>query len=250
MQCKLCSRQMRHNLLTFWHADLQGCASQFRLRWDRWAFQCVTVLVMSIGLTVLVAWISALLVPVEHIVRETKTMRSDSEAHIWVLRLRGVGADRVCITPRTRGDLSGLADADPIPIPKWLARSQLEEIVEGDAAGVLVDAHGWPFRCLMCLIRYQNRSDSWSTALTDWGISLGARSTAEFDPKSGGLALPLRPIWLGLAGNVLVYALIVILFTTLIRTLRKHFGPRSGCCPVCGYDLRFVRGCPECGWHR
>ncbi|MEO1512685.1 MAG: hypothetical protein AAFU70_11480, partial [Planctomycetota bacterium] len=65
-------------------------------------------------------------------------------------------------------------------------------------------------------------------------------------------ALPLRPIWTGLAVNTSFYGLLVFGLVSLVNGARRYRRLKRGRCPACGYDLGFdLRGgCPECGWRR
>lgn len=60
--------------------------------------------------------------------------------------------------------------------------------------------------------------------------------------------LPYLPLWPGLLGNTLFYALLVLAPLALLRwrTLRRR--ARRGLCVACGYELgEGVGACPECG---
>lgn len=60
--------------------------------------------------------------------------------------------------------------------------------------------------------------------------------------------LPLRPIWLGLLGNTLFYAAIVLVMLVALRFHRTRRRRGRGRCVACGYELgEGVGVCPECG---
>jgi hypothetical protein len=65
-------------------------------------------------------------------------------------------------------------------------------------------------------------------------------------------ALPLLPIWPGLAFDTLFYALLWWLALASVRTVKHNRRYRHGLCPLCRYDLRadYSQGCSECGWGR
>ena len=64
--------------------------------------------------------------------------------------------------------------------------------------------------------------------------------------------LPLLPLWPGLVGNTLFYALLWLLGFAHLRLVICNRRFRRGLCPACRYDLGFnnAPGCPECGWRR
>lgn len=61
--------------------------------------------------------------------------------------------------------------------------------------------------------------------------------------------LPLRPIWLGLAVNVVFWAIAWMVLMAPIVRLRGMWRARLGLCPNCTYNLRGCTSdrCPECG---
>jgi hypothetical protein len=65
-------------------------------------------------------------------------------------------------------------------------------------------------------------------------------------------ALPLVPIWPGLALNTGAFGAGAWAFAELFKFTRRQFRHRPGSCPRCSYDLRddLSAGCPECGWNR
>src|SRR5262245_10478039 len=63
-------------------------------------------------------------------------------------------------------------------------------------------------------------------------------------------ALPLRPIWSGLALNTVFFAALWFALLAGIPALRRALRRRRGLCARCGYDLRATPAntpCPECG---
>lgn len=142
-----------------------------------------------------------------------------------------------------------------------------------------VDARGWPLLALYSEIVVPAGQNSGSPAtslyqldeLTDLDLSAPPAgtvpspkmlsgfggTTAVTTPKGNSPApVPLRPIWIGLAGDTVFYGLIWFgLWGTLViprRFVREVARFRRGACIECGYDLGydFIRGCPECGWRR
>ncbi len=105
---------------------------------------------------------------------------------------------------------------------------------------------GWPWRamkgevwCSRGVRQYEHR----------WLWEAGSNRR---DP----ILVPLRPIWRGFALNVIVVSSawwwamrIPVLQLSWWQAGRRL---RCGCCPACGYDLKWNLGggCPECGWRK
>lgn len=107
---------------------------------------------------------------------------------------------------------------------------------------------GWPRVVLWCSFGWKQEGSGWRDAVFG-GIEL---------PKGKWWhlrALPLRPVWSGIAVDTFVYA---VLWWVLLASLgglaswRRSVRYRRGRCADCGYDLvhKFESGCPECGWNR
>jgi hypothetical protein len=60
-------------------------------------------------------------------------------------------------------------------------------------------------------------------------------------------ALPLMPVWPGFAIDVLFWGLVSWLLFFAPFTLRRVVRARRGRCVKCGYDMRGLDACPECG---
>lgn len=81
---------------------------------------------------------------------------------------------------------------------------------------------------------------------------LGARQirASRFGTPVGVAVLPYRPMLLGLMVNTLAYAAVMVApwaaWKAGVRTLRA----RSGRCIGCGYDVKDLPVCPECGRER
>lgn len=60
----------------------------------------------------------------------------------------------------------------------------------------------------------------------------------------GSVAEPVRFIGIIMLMSLPVNALMALFVAIFPR--QKHVP--EGCCVKCGYDLRYLDGCPECGW--
>jgi hypothetical protein len=143
------------------------------------------------------------------------------------------------------------ATARPIPQATVLgpavavARRMALDQDETTPALQYIAAAGWPWRCLW--FRAQS-SDDFSTptlAPDDPAIDFTHLGT----PTRMTLrALPLRPLWIGLAGNMLVFSafwFLVLSIPAMLRGRRR----RHGRCAGCGYIVKGISSsrCPECG---
>jgi hypothetical protein len=59
--------------------------------------------------------------------------------------------------------------------------------------------------------------------------------------------VPVVPLWPGFALDTAFYGAIVLLLWSAPGVLRRRTRKRRGRCPACGYDLRGLARCPECG---
>jgi len=121
---------------------------------------------------------------------------------------------------RIANDNSEVEEIEQI-VPRWtrLWPSDWGE-VSGLDEGRSVAAYGWP------------------------RLALASRSIA---PE----ALPLYPIWRGLAAGTVVFSLVILAVHQVAGNANRLRRPRLGRCSYCGYDLTGITGpCPECGTER
>lgn len=109
-------------------------------------------------------------------------------------------------------------------------------------------AFGWPAPCLW----YQVVAgfDQMTMSTVDDELAGGILLSGRAGSRAGAFrALPLRPIWWGLALNTLLASVVWggLLFGPV--AVRRRIRRRRGRCVRCGYDLRdqVAPGCPECG---
>lgn len=107
---------------------------------------------------------------------------------------------------------------------------------EGPAAAAV--AWGWPCPSLVSYRYYPTQS------LEDFWEICGGRA-----PMPLARAIPVTPIWSGLALNSVLFSFPVIAAVHLAGGLRWTSRRVRGHCGRCGYDLRrsAVDSCPECG---
>jgi hypothetical protein len=145
------------------------------------------------------------------------------------------------------------------PDPKTPAKF-LESSDPGPAEyGLYTEEYGWPTRsattCRPCVFTYKGNGDHMDppAIFADFnsraGLSLGLPPDATWPPKNTttGLPVPILPLWSGLAINTLIYGAPVWLLLAVPGMLRRRKRRKQGRCLRCGYDLRGMTPCPECG---
>ncbi len=145
-------------------------------------------------------------------------------------------------------------------VPKWV-RSRVIPWTAGrwlpthPSGHAYIDARGWPMLALWC--------DYELVRPAAGGVAMHARGGIELTGlkrvkgSSFGavypVALPLRPRWLGLLVNSLIYGAAVGVIPIGVSAIKHRLRRRAGLCERCGDDLRGLpdakgRGvCPECG---
>ena len=104
---------------------------------------------------------------------------------------------------------------------------------------------GWPFLAM----EYSGKDDTNRDARTYWQLGLpvprNIAPRAKFwrsDPR-----LPLRPIPLGFAGDVVVHGALWLALLSVAAGLIRRRRRAHGCCACCGYPTQGLNQCPECG---
>lgn len=245
----------------------------------RWLFRILICIALGFLSTIALAWLGAVLAQVAED-REVTTrgmwqlrqgesveqfrgfawrLADRAQENNWSFRReRRFAAERIVL--RNPSYPPRVAPPPPDFIPSWsrFSRRDAEWVTSSESFAVLEDrAFGWPIRAL---------SQHGVTVLhgsklpeANEGASFHIPAKRFGDWQSMNIALPVEPIPLGIALNVLVLASMWFVFfyvigfrifgptltTMIIWRLRKR-------CPKCGYDPRgnVAEGCPECGWRR
>lgn len=66
-------------------------------------------------------------------------------------------------------------------------------------------------------------------------------------PSQRPLRLPVSPMWAGVAVDTAFYGAAGWCMAFGPGVVRRHLRRRRRACPGCGYDVRGLGGCPECG---
>lgn len=104
---------------------------------------------------------------------------------------------------------------------------------------------GWPFPAMTCSVHWVRQIAN-ANVLYEVQDGVQLPRDADFNPR----ALPMRPVWPGFLGNVVVYGGLWWLGLAGVGLLRARRRARRGLCGGCGYpraDLPGGSPCPECG---
>lgn len=165
---------------------------------------------------------------------------------------------------RTRTDWIGPeALAPPVTITFEQARQVLDD-PEGSAHSV--EDAGWPFRCMRSTthgsVLIPSTNHLGVNGVATWGFPQSNRTFTRALPLgderlSGALsnyrtwrALPLQPLWRGLAANVgacLAVLIGCVLWMKLVRAAIRRRRRHRGVCASCAHPLAGLLRCPECG---
>jgi hypothetical protein len=107
---------------------------------------------------------------------------------------------------------------------------------------------GWPLKALSCSVHWRQQvANADIIYRVEGGVQLPR--DADFNPR----ALPLRPVWPGMAVNVALHASLWMGLTLALAAERRRWRRRHGLCIGCGYSgsgLAADAACPECGTSR
>ncbi len=165
---------------------------------------------------------------------------------------------------RTRIDW--VAPGPRSPPPDIHAQSTVSPDSPRDCPAYSVEDAGWPFRCMRATVDGSVLIISTDirgvNGVVTWGTSPSSRiysnALALPDEQLGGVlalqstwrALPLQPLWAGLAANTCVYLAVLlasVLCLRLVRAMVRRRRNRRGVCPKCAHPLAGRSRCPECG---
>ncbi|MBL8764174.1 MAG: hypothetical protein JNM07_07885 [Phycisphaerae bacterium] len=165
----------------------------------------------------------------------------------------------------------------PVPVPDgWPAQAELAESAQRRGVGISsyvalpgvdgpdtrlnsdrvlvgidVVRAGWPWLAL--------EKESWAPTIEryrppkEWnvtGLWRGGLRVPSWVPRRPGIekhSLPVRPSWAGFAGGAAFYAAVLALLLAVPLAFRALRRRHRGLCVRCGYDLRGLTTCPECG---
>jgi hypothetical protein len=186
-----------------------------RRSWFRRLGTLVICLLLGVVLTVWVAW-TAMLVPAAH----------SKRAGAWT-----------AISSR-RG--TAIASSQHLGATRTMRMVRLS--VQGEVTYSTDIWSGWPADAMGYTLEFGAAPYAVRGALTP---------PHRLIPKDGLVRdshlLPLVPLWPGFVIDTLVYTALCWLLFFSPFTLRRIIRIRRGRCPACGYDMRGLDACPECG---
>ncbi len=219
---------------------------------------------LGLATTVVVAWGLGLWLPHRHLTLRFNAIRpveDDRFAMVWVREFSRPGMIRRewYYDPRSgsgavtrfddlRSEVARQRKADTRASCRWAGLQRAIEDRDRPMEGI-EDARGWPALALWCQLMPPRAAGTVGIRVeggvgADW--SGGTATLGEFR------ALPLSPIWRGLAVDTAVWAGAWLALWEGAWWARRSARRRRGRCLDCAYDLRgaLTGGCPECGWGR
>jgi hypothetical protein len=109
---------------------------------------------------------------------------------------------------------------------------------------------GWPYLSVRATSRTWSELTGPRTVTTHWthnGLLLPARYFQDSLTMMHKWPLPIRPLWPGFAIDTAFYGTLAFLFWSAPGFVWRTRRRRRGLCVGCGYELRGMQKCPECG---
>ncbi|MGD9790863.1 MAG: hypothetical protein AB7Q00_11255 [Phycisphaerales bacterium] len=244
-------------------------------------FRFAACLAMGLATTVAVAWVGAVLIPLERLGGVVSLDGDHLEP--WCLEVRGPSVSRFVWFEKGRVYSKpgvGPSGASSAAVSNWSfatstrsnpkfttgkvsmpadIRKMLESGQDSWWA-VAEDRRGWPLPAFKGRVYGTMDRASASVYVVEDASLWVPKTPWSGIPSSNALAtmrlIPLRVYWPGLVVDVLVLAVAWgVVFAGVRGVWRVTLGKKrsvQGACPKCGYDLRgdLEAGCPECGWNR
>lgn len=127
----------------------------------------------------------------------------------------------------------------------WEWRAMVDPFEVRGSRGAGVYQSGYPMRSLVAAEAWRRDEMGGIT----W-VSRPLARTLGFGQPGRSWCMPLRPLWKGMAVNAGVVALAVWVAWAGLLSVRERRRAGLGLCSACGYDLRGIARCPECGTPR
>lgn len=213
-------------------------------------FTTVLLLALGGGVTVVSAWVCALIVDVSGAEAERSVFETDDGW--WIVdHVEAFGSIRVLRCVPVAGIEPEQVEADHRSPHWWMNLHGRRAQDPGAAWRWMEDLRGWPFPALRSHIEFRG-GDDWETLATAPGFAMDGSFDDLPARKTTLRVLPATPVWRGFILNTLYYAAITGGLFVVSRWAWRRVRRERGRCPACGYDLRgdLDGGCPECGWGR
>ncbi len=213
--------------------------------WWRWALCVVLALVTMAGLVLGCAWNRARQAPV--FTSRVPGPKDPLPAWLWAPPGHWPGTAEMRSESGSLGYVHRIAATNGWALP--MREGGPAEQMMQEEIGV-----GLPLTCLVH--RSSGASQVWSTrplgflSLSDAGDAVLMDPAVVLATGNGVNAvsvIPLTPWWPGLIADVVVWTLLWAMVLVLPREWKRMRRARAGRCSRCGYDIKGVRICPECG---
>lgn len=133
-----------------------------------------------------------------------------------------------------------ISEAGAIETDRDVRPPSLRTRLDGEARSMSSLRYGWPLRAAEHTTR-TGPDAPMGVERGNWAVRAFGRDWL----------IPTLPLWPGLLGNTLFYALLVLIPIVLWRWRKLRRRARRRMCLACGYELgEGVKACPECGLAR
>lgn len=207
----------------------------------------VSPLCVGFGMTIGVAWWTAVSIDVYAEVMEGDDVNDQSSGQWYVGALNARGARITLLEYRGTYDPDGNTNQSATA-KKILDRAHVT--LGKLQSSWVVDDRGYPFLCMRCgyLPVYEGVVTQWNNAIpTKYSPWIDEYLRSEV-PR----LLPCRPISIGFVANWITYSLGAWALLHCVSMIRAAARLHRGHCSRCNYDLRgsTTPTCPECGLQR
>lgn len=146
------------------------------------------------------------------------------------------------------GSLSFSGQAASVTPSNRSTSAVLTDLASSEDRTVVHTNLGWPYRCASGTSwlshKFDAASGTWNTQI----VKNSGMLAFKLNPQQPWTKLhPWHPLWLGLIGNIVTFALPPFALWLTWALCMHRFRRESGRCPQCGYAVGWMTTCSECG---